>query len=404
MHILTLVDNVFDPSQRGGMQTVAEELATGLIASGHDVTFLTAHARAPGSAAYDAPPHMDVVRFDPGDSPLAYLRNSRRVMRDLLRTKRFDVAHVHFAYPALGPLSALPFHVPVVRTYHGSWALETKIEAQLVAPMRRATRANVFARHAIDQLTLSRSQRVITLSEFSRAQLLRNFHVSSDRVSVIPGGIGARFLPYGGSRSDLRHRLNLPVGAFVLMTACRLVELKGVANLIDALPSIIARRPDVLCVVAGDGSARQRLEARVDELGIARHVRFLGFVDEDLLAYYQSSDIFVNASLAPETFGLVSLEALACGIPVVGTPVGATVQILADIDHRLIAASTRSSDLARSILDVAALCDRGDITPQALATTVRRRFNWKDHVRGTERVMFACKPSSRATTAQRAAT
>src|SRR5207248_6833614 len=118
------------------------------------------------------------------------------------------------------------------------------------------------------------------------------------------------------------------------------------------MPLVVSRRADAQLLIAGAGSRRADLEALARSLGIAEHVRFLGFVpDADLPLYYQAADCFVLPTRELEGFGLVTVEALACGTPVLGTPVGATPELLDPLDPSLIlrglAPETMAEDIRR---------------------------------------------------------
>src|SRR5205814_7616551 len=95
--------------------------------------------------------------------------------------------------------------------------------------------------------------------------------------------------------------------------------------------------PDVQLLLGGAGSLREPLEAQARASGLDKHVSFLGFVPEvELPAFYQAADVFVLPTRELEGFGLVTVEALACGTPVLGTRVGATPEILAPLSPSLI--------------------------------------------------------------------
>src|SRR2546427_3697309 len=145
-------------------------------------------------------------------------------------------------------------------------------------------------------------------------QRLRVVHLGTD-----PG----RFRP-GVDASELRGRFDMPSGrARWLLTVARLESHKGVDTVIQALPAILARAPDVHYAVAGAGPEREKLERLADKAGVAERVRFLGEVSErDLPALYNLASIYVGASrrgerIGVEGFGISLVEASACGLPVV---------------------------------------------------------------------------------------
>ena len=124
-----------------------------------------------------------------------------------------------------------------------------------------------------------------------------------------------------------------------------------------AMPSlrlVLAELPSARLAIAGDGPLRAELEQRILGLGLVGSVLLLGRVSEDdLLAWYRRADLFVLPTQELEGFGISTIEALACGTPAVGTPVGGTPEILAEVDSRLLAASRSPRDLATTIVSVA---------------------------------------------------
>ena len=123
----------------------------------------------------------------------------------------------------------------------------------------------------------------------------------------------------------------------------------GIDRLLRALP--LLGRDDVTLVVAGTGSLAGELPRLAAELGVAERVLFLGRVADDarLADWYRAADLFVLPTSAYEGFGMATAEALASGTPVVGTAVGATPELLAPLDPRLVAASADPTALANAI-------------------------------------------------------
>ncbi|OWY62564.1 hypothetical protein B7486_57730, partial [cyanobacterium TDX16] len=152
-----------------------------------------------------------------------------------------------------------------------------------------------------------------------------------------------------GDRRCARERLGLDVDRPTIVTVRRLVRRTGVDLLLDALVPIVREVPDVQLVVAGDGRRRPALEAQAEQLGLATHVTFLGRVPDDVLpTLYRAADLSVVPSRSLEGFGLVTLESLACGTPVVVTDVDG----LADAPRELDPSCVVRRD------DVGALADR----------------------------------------------
>lgn len=178
--------------------------------------------------------------------------------------------------------------------------------------------------------------------------------------------------------------LGLPEERRILLSVRRLAPRMGLENLIRAMPQVAARYPDVLLLIGGTGPDRERLEKMVAATGTGKQVRMIGFIpDERLAAYYQASDLFVLPTLALEGFGLVTVEALACGTPVVGTPVGATPEILGELEPRLVTEAATPEALAEGIR---AFFD-GEwgraLTPERLRGFARERYTWDRHTEAT---------------------
>jgi glycosyltransferase involved in cell wall biosynthesis len=148
----------------------------------------------------------------------------------------------------------------------------------------------------------------------------------------------------------VRQSLGVPADAPVLLTVRNLEARMGLDLLLRAVALVRSRVPGLRLLVGGSGSRRGELEALAASLGLGNHVRFLGFVPEgDLPRYYQAADLFVLPTRELEGFGLVAAEALACGTPVVGTPVGAIPEVLAGLDPDLVTDGLAPEALARRL-------------------------------------------------------
>jgi glycosyltransferase involved in cell wall biosynthesis len=161
---------------------------------------------------------------------------------------------------------------------------------------------------------------------------------------VLPPGVDLEhFVP--GSRAASRDRLGLPQTAHVVVSVRRLVPRMGLDVLLEA--AAMVESPLVL-VIGGEGPERPALERHASELGL--NVRFVGRVDDRELAdIYRAADVSVVPSVALEGFGLVVLEALACGTPVLASDVGGLGEALAGLDPTLVVPPAQPCALAERL-------------------------------------------------------
>jgi glycosyltransferase involved in cell wall biosynthesis len=229
--------------------------------------------------------------------------------------------HSHFALYGVGPL----WH-PALRTarhvtqFQGPWADESRVEGE--------GGAAVAAKRAIERAAYARSDAFIVLSESFKGVLADRYAVPPDRIRVIPAGVDlARFHP-AGDRAEVRRELGIGRGPS-LFAMRRLVRRMGIEVLIDAFAKVHVMHPDAILRLAGTGPLEAELRARAASLGLEGHVEWLGRVsDADLVRHYQAADLTVVPTVALEGFGLITVESLACGTPVVGTTEGGTAEIL----------------------------------------------------------------------------
>lgn len=391
MRVLFCVDALFEDAP-GGSRVVARELARGLVARGHTVTLLAARLNSEAPAE-ETEGRLRVVRLPRTRGPAGLVRAGYAAARRLWAKEKFDLLHTHFAYAAVGPLAALPRHVPHVRSFYGPWDSEAWVEetqGPLTAVGMAVARCRRTVRHAVEAANLRRSGAVIVLSEYSRKQTAI-FGTSGERTRLVAGGTDTqRFVP-AKDKAWVRHSLGLPVQRPLLLSVRRLTARMGLDVLLQAMPAVLVRHPDALLLIGGHGPEQARLERLINDLHLENHVTLLGFVpDERLATYYQAADVFVLPTVALEGFGLVTTESLACGTPVLGTPIGATPELLHRLDDRLLLPGTTPGDIAHGLNNfLDDFREQGafrTLTPDCLHRFVRENYSWEAHVRGVEQV------------------
>lgn len=220
---------------------------------------------------------------------------------------------------------------------------------------------------------LNRADAVVAVSEFTRRALVRIMDVPRDKITLIHNGVDTERFSPGPRNQALIDRHGL-AGKRIILSVGRVVPRKGMDAIVRALPAILEAVPDAHFLVVGGGKYRAMVESLAREFGVADHVTFAGRVaDEELVEYYRLCDLFAmpNREMPDgdtEGFGLVFLEANACGKPVVGGKAGGAVEAVRDGENGLLVDgwSVRSIETAITrLLTDDALYER--IAPQALA-------------------------------------
>lgn len=333
MRILLVAD--VDPTAViGGAERLLAAHAHGLAARGHEVVVCSGTA---GPAGDDL--GFQIARI--GRDPATPFRAAATV--DALRP---DAVVGYQPACALGALRAAASRgAGTVYVFSSCW------HEEYATRRRRPRRAGVVVRRAVERACLEASARIVVLSRYSADKVRAVHGPLAGQVRVVPGGVDAeRFSPDGGPEAA-RERLRLPLGEPLLLAVRNLVPRMGLDNLVGAMPAVLRTFPRARLILAGEGPLRSALGAQCARLGVADRVLFTGFVPEELLPdYYRAADLAIVPTCALEGFGLATVEALACGTPVLGTPVGATPEILAPLDPDLVADGTAAEDIGAAIV------------------------------------------------------
>ncbi|MFC3748865.1 glycosyltransferase family 4 protein [Paenibacillus sp. GCM10012306] len=260
---------------------------------------------------------------------------------------RVDVLYSHFAPYGLGPaIEAKKRGIPVIMTFHGPWNEEMKIEGRGIKHRVKTTLAK-----SIERKAYKLADKFIVLSETFR-DILHELHgVPLHKIVIIPGAANVERFHPPTNKLAIRRALNLPEGATTVLTVRRLVNRMGLLQLLDAWKQVSARFPNAILLIGGKGPLRGELEEKIADYGLNNKVRLLGYIpDQDLAAYYQAADMFVVPSQALEGFGLITVEALATGLPVMATPIGGNREILQGFRPELLFKSPSSEHMAEGII------------------------------------------------------
>lgn len=382
----------------GGAERVLYEQSTRLAQRGYEVHILTRHL--PGHHRSHA--EIDGVQewrypVNPGTAAsflVSTIVNGRKLFESLQRQHDFGMIIFHQPFSAFAVLRSK--HSKAIRKIYvcHSFSFEEFIS--------RSDRPKAFGtkvshgiqrvmRKWIEKSGLVKSGHIVALSRFTLEKLVQVYRVPSSRIALIPGGVDLeRFRP-ATRKDEIRKELQLPEKKIILFTVRNLVQRMGLENLIDAVRLMITAAPDIHLVVGGAGPLRESLEHRANLLGIQAHVRFEGFIPEESLPeYYQMADMFILPTRELEGFGLVTLEALAVGLPVLGTPVGGTREILGRFDSSFLFRDTTAEAIAEMILAKYLLIRENPAEWRAICQACRRfvedHYSWGTHVDALEKL------------------
>jgi glycosyltransferase involved in cell wall biosynthesis len=270
-----------------------------------------------------------------------------------IRITRPDIVIVHQSTAGFGPLlrratvpqSWIYMCLSLAHEEYASRAPQPDGPAQL---FRQA--ANRQARFLIEDYVMTRCQRVVVMSEFMKERVMRIHRIPPEQIALIPGAADHEQFQPPADRAQIRRELGLPQDRTILFTLRNLVPRMGLDQLIEAVSLLGEEGRDLSLLIGGEGPLRPTLLDRIAQLSLTDRVRLLGFVPEkQLCRYYQSADLVVMPTSELEGFGLVTVEALAAGAPVLGTPVGALPEVLRRIDPFLVTDGTAATDLAEGL-------------------------------------------------------
>ena len=309
---ILMISDVYFP-RVNGVSTSIETFRRNLRQLGH-----TVHLIAPdyGLVSADESQVKRVparrIPFDPEDRFMSFKWVMSKL--DALRTEKYDIIHVQTPFVAhyLGiKLSAL-LGIPCVETYHTFFEEYLYHYVPFAPKSLMRTLAKRFSRHQGNRLS------GMVVPSHPMLHVLRAYGIET-KIEVIPTGIEPASFELG-NRAMFRAQHGIAQDRPVLLFVGRVAHEKNIGFLLKVLVKVKAQIPNILFVIAGEGPARKSLEDEVQKQGLTEQVKFIGYLNRltELNNCYRAADMFIFSSRT-ETQGLVLLEAMAQGTPVVST-------------------------------------------------------------------------------------
>jgi len=356
------------PPDIGGVAAHVRDLALSLSARKHEVYVITRKKDRKREWPFELieleyTDYLKTLYSIPGNTPL----------KKLLKKIDPDVVHIHHAFTPISlafTLTSTLNDYPTVLTNHSAYLYDynalLKALGYVAFPVRRV---------------LKRVDKIIAVSDVA-AKFIKSF-VPSVPIEVIPNGVDVKkFNPRGSKK--LRRSLN---SDFIILYVGRLVYRKGVHYLIDSMAFITNEHPKSALVIVGDGPLKRHLKERASELGLDKLVLFLGKVtDDELPDVYRSSDVLVMPSLYGESQGIVALEGMASGLPVIASPVGGLREVITDRVTGLLLESISPRSIANTVLMLHSNPLLSKKISKKAREIVEKKYSWDVIIPKVERV------------------
>ena len=352
------------PEQGGGLDRYFYDCVFQLPYTGLEAKGLVA-----GSAKIAVDTQGLVKGFAPAESSLIKRLSAVRIcFKQALAREDFELIVSHFTLYTF-PLLSMLGDRPLVTHFHGPWALESGVEANksLAVKVKKWLEKSVY----------KRSQQFIVLSETFRDVLHQEYQVPLEKIHIIPGGVDIERFNVNVSAVDARRKLGWEPERPTIFCIRRLARRMGLENLATAMAQVSQVHPDVQLYIAGKGELAATLQAQISELGLDNHVKLLGYVsDADLPLCYRGANFSVVPTVALEGFGLIVVESLAAGTPVLGTPIGGIPEILRPFSEDLVFAGIEPQQLAQGMIEALSGDRILPSSPQCLKY-VQENYHWQ---------------------------
>ena len=363
----------YPPRIVGGISRVVYDLSHKLIQEGHDITVITYRD---GNVPYvEDDAGVKVYRVD------NYMISSNNFIDWILQLNfnmiakageiiaeqgNFDIIHAHdWLVASAAKTLKYAYNTPIVSTIH---ATEAGRNSGISTPEQKYINDTEW------MLTYESSE-VIVNSNYMKNELQRLFGLPYEKINVIPNGVDLNLYDNIERDYDFRRRYAMDNEKIILFIG-RLVYEKGIQNLIAAMPKILSSYNDAKLVIAGKGGMISELRAQVNALGLSEKVYFTGYLaGKDVKKMYKCADVAVFPSTY-EPFGIVAIEAMLSGNPIVVSDVGGLNEI---VDHGINGMKSycgNANSLADSILTL--LYDKNLVATctKNAKEKVRLKYNW----------------------------
>ncbi len=373
----------FPPRIVGGIARHCNGLAKALASLGHEVHVFTLDF--PGTPGYEEVEGIKVYRTvtelgHPNFLTWALLFNHflEKRMADVGRKVEFDVIHVH---------DWLTTPAGISFKHHSERPLVITVHSTEIGRAQGLHNPDSLAIDGIEWWAAYEADKVIVTSGSMKGELSGHFHLPAKKIEIVANGIDlTKFQESSIDRQSIRGRYGVGPHEKLVLCVGRLVPQKGIEHLIRAVPMIVGRFPEAKCVIVGEGWLRAHLEYVARSTGYQWKIKFTGFIpDSDLVALTKSADALVVPSIY-EPFGIVALEGMAAGVPVVASQVGGLAEVIEHDRTGIIVYSRNSGSIAWGVNRILSDPGHAEWLTRNAKETVQKAYSWEAIARRTVNV------------------
>lgn len=334
-----MVADRFFGDHAGGLARVAWDVAQLIANDGHRVDLLCLRVSAKPFPTYSerigavtvhrvSRPSLPPWHPERHRIPVRLLRNA---ITDLATNSKFDVVHYHSIFTGAAVRAALPSPPRTVFTIHSPVALEQRITWKHQGAIGLANQLiGIPIVRRMERQLLKSADQCHVLSAFTATALHEQHPAINRNYEVIPHWVRPDWLRTV-PKSEARNALGWPDDSPILFTVRGLRPRYGIADAIEAIAPL-AKSGECRFFIAGDGTDRAALAQQIAHANVSDRIHLLGAISDDALKLaYQAADLFILPTRELECFGLIALESLAYGLPLVATTVGAIPEIVRPI-------------------------------------------------------------------------
>lgn len=380
------------PPTIGGEGKYTQGLARALYDLGHIVHIVTTDIEVYDN--FDSG-NIDIIRIPiikklPGLKTFSFGVSLKKKCKEIWNTQDIDIIHQTYDYYKI-PFSKKDIDAQVVATIHHPFLEERRA-------IRDSSNNLLFFQYFIHQRSeflafmqrkvCERADKIIAVSNFTKRSIINDYSIPPHNIEVIPNGIDILKFNPNINGYGMRKKLGFECEPIILYVG-KLEWNKGVDNLLIVFSKVVKEFPDAKLIIVGRGSQEKRLKKLADRINLTKSAIFMGKVQsEELPLLFAASDVFVLPSLM-EGFGIVLLEAMACGKPCITTKAGGSDDVVLNGETGLIVPPINQHSLYQAILTLLNDDDLAQKFGDAGRKRVEEKFSWDVVARQTIKVYKA---------------